>query len=550
MARAKADAERFLKEAAPGRAPRLQLMFETPRLTKAVSAEPAYFIFSDEQGGYVIAAGDDSVPSILGYSTSESFRADEMPENLRAWLDMWSSIVEDARLRGAAPYQQSAAKLSGAGTSKLLETALWDQHYPFNEHCVVMEGQHAVTGCVATATAILMRYYKWPERGKGILPSYTFTYHNVTYTVPGVTLGRPYDWGDMPTSRYDGTWTSAQIEEVSILMRDLGVMQHLEYSPDGTSGSTPEVGSLLVRYMDYFGDYGYDGPARYPDLNEWIALLKTGLDENHPILYHAVSSEGGHAFILDGYDERNYFHVNWGWSGSHNGYYAMPDLNGFTKNHGAFLHLRPNGWNIPDNLHLFHAGLSASTADFAEGSPFKVTCDGVNNCGGSAFAGEVAFAKFDYAGTMEELVSAPVSLSLDCYQDCRVVDVPCVINTPIKFGDVVRMVYRSSQTPSWTPVRYDPDGGIAGAVALTDGLFPEDAVSLSYDATTGILTVSLSEGMSGEFRRGSTVVRSGVSGQGDKISVDANQLAPASYTLHLQYGEQEKDITIKFGLKK
>ena len=548
MARAKAEAERFLKEMAPARSPQLKLLFEEPRMTKAGPTEPEYFIFEDAAGGYVISAGDDAVPSVLGYSTSGSFRTAGMPDNLRAWLDMWSEIVDDARLRDAAPYP---VQTKGGGTSKLLETALWDQGDPFNRHCIEVDGDVSVTGCVATATAILMRYHKWPKKGKGTIPSYTFSYKGKTYTPSAITLGHTYEWDIMPLTKYANDWSEAQIEAVSVLMQELGVMVQAEYSPEGTSASTADVGPGLVKYMDYDKANIHESKALYPDVNDWVRRIKSNIDEVGPVLYRATSSEGGHAFILDGYDENDYLHINWGWSGSNNGYYVMPSFNDYTSGHGATFGLKKNAGGVaPEDLRLYNMGISASTTEFSVGVPFTVSCRSLANYGADTFVGEVAFAKFDRDGKMEELVSESNEISIDHYIVYTFTNVPCVINTPIKPGDVVKLVYRSASTPSWTEVRYDREEMIIGEIAVGDSVFLENIVALSYDASTGILTVSFSDEAGCELRRGKTAVRDGVSDKGDTVTIDAKRLAPASYTLHLYRDTQEKDITIKMGLKK
>ena len=551
MTRAKADAERFLKEAAHGRSPLLYLTFAGSRETKAGAAEPAYFVFNDARGGFVIAAGDDTVPFILGYSTSGSVREDSMPENLRGWLDMWSDIVEDARRTGAAPYPQAAP--TTGGTSKLLETALWDQGDPFNRHCVEMEGERAVTGCTMTATAILMRYHQWPERGHGVVPSYVCRYKEQDYTIPSVELGHPYDWANMPlTNDADGSWSDQQVEEVSTLMSELGVMFRAEYSPEKTGAYLSYVGAGLAEYMDYDKSFRHEHKNLYPDLNDWIALMKDNIDKVGPVLYAGYSADSGHAFLLDGYDEQDNFHINWGWSGSYNGYFVMPDFLSFTLSQEAVLGLKPDaGGSFTEDVRIIYRGLQASVDDFAVGVPFSVSCMSVLNYGEETFAGETAFAKFDRQGGMDELVSEPRALSLESMSVDLLSEAPCVIHTPIKTGDVIQMVYRSPRTPSWTPVRYNhEDENLVGAIAVGDPVILEDIVSVSYDALTGILTVSFADKASCELRLGATAVHTGVSDQGNVVTIDARQLVPAEYTLHLQRGDQEKDITIKFGLKK
>ena len=549
MTRAKAEAERFLKDVAPARSPKLQLMFESPRMTKAGLTDPEYFIFEDARGGYVIAAGDDAVPPVLGYSTSEFFRTEEMPENLRAWLDMWTDIVDEARLRNAAPY---TATTKPTGRAKLLKTALWGQSAPYNNHCVEVNGKRSVTGCTATATAILMRYHKWPKKGKGTIPSYTFEdSKGNSHTVSSIPLGHPYDWDNMPL--YDPSeekWTDDQKEEVSILMQELGVMLQSNYAPSGTSASSGDIGPCLAKYMDYDAGVVYETKSMYANVEDWVDRIIKNIDEIGPVAYRASSPEqGGHAFILDGYDENGFVHVNWGWNGSGNGYYVIPVFDDFTDGHGATFGAKKNaGGTAQDMLQLYESGLSCSVTEFAVGVPFELSCPAVLNVGASTFDGEVAFVRVDRFGRMVEQVSEAVSLSLDHYY-YRQIAIPCEIKTPIQAGDKVQLMLRSAKTPSWTAVRSDYEAGAVAWIQVGD-VPVETFTSLSYSPATGILTVSFSDEASCELRRGSSVIRDGVSETGREVQIDANQLAPSSYTLRLKRGGQVKDITLKFGLKK
>lgn len=552
MTRAKAEAERFMKDAAPARSPQLRLMFESPRMTKAGLTDPEYFIFEDVRGGYVIAAGDDAVPPVLGYSTSGSFRTEEMPENLRSWLDMWSDIVDDARLRNAAPYAAPySAATKSIGRAKLLKTALWGQSAPYNNHCIVVDGKRSVTGCVATSTAILMRYHKWPEKGKGKIPSYSFEdAKGNPHTVSAISLGHPYDWDNMPL--YDPSeekWTDDQKEEVAVLMQELGVMLQNNYSPTGTSAYTPDVIPGLAKYMDYDAGAVFEKKSMYASVEDWLARIIKNIDEVGPVQYSAQSPEGGHAFILDGYDENGFVHINWGWSGSGNGYYVMPAFDDYTEEHGAIFGERKNAGGVAQEmLQLYSTSLSCSATEFVVGTPFELSCQGVLNVGTTTFDGEIAFVRVDRFGRMMEQVSEAVSLKLDPLY-YKPIAIPCEIKETIQAGDEVQLMFRSAKTPSWKAVLSDYEAGYLASVCVGD-VPVETITSLAYNPATGILTVSFSDEASCELRQGSSVIRTGVSEAGREVQIDANQLSPSSYTLRLQRGGQVKDITLKFGRKK
>lgn len=551
--RAKAVAEQFLQKIAPGNQLQLQWQPERSLRAKLKASYPEYYIFTDTRGGFVIAAGDDAVPSILGYSTTASLPAGEIPENLQGWLDMWSHIISEARISGES---SAAAPIRVAeGRKKELETALWDQGTPYNQYCIEMDGKRALTGCVATSLAIAMRYHQWPEAGRGTLPSYKFADENTgkSYQVESVELGRPYNWSQMPL-RYDGTWTEEQKDEIAYLMRDAGVMAKAIYSPSGTGAYMEDVTEGLIHNMGYDGALYLDTKALYGDVKDWVNKIIDEIDKVGPVVYAAVSegeNPSGHAFILDGYDEYDNLHINWGWSGSGNGYFVMPAFNQYTRNHQAIFGMKKDaGGMAREDIRIHNIGLSTSAVSISVNQPFILSCRSIANYGSNAFEGEVAFAKFGLDGTMDEILCEPISVSMDSYTFLSVTDVTCVVTTPIKVGDVARMVYRSNKTPDWVQVRYDHESMVVGYISIGDKVFLEDIVLIKYNSTAGILTVYFSDEATCELQLDGTKITEGVVDDGASVSIDANLLPPASYILHLQRGEQQKDITLKFGLKK
>lgn len=555
LQQARQAAEQFLMQVSADRTPQLQLLFEQPRLTKAGPAEPEYYIFSDKRGGFVIASGDDGVPAILGYSTRSAIRTEGMPENLRGWLDMWARIVEGVRSGELAPCQGSVPLKSGS--SKQLVTADWNQSAPFNLYCIEMEdGKHAVTGCTATAAAIVLRYHQWPEKGTGTLPSYSVADASTgkSYTIPEQVLGRKYDWSKMPL-KYDGTWSDEQKDEVAFLMRDLGVMIKSQYSTTGTGAYLEDVGPGLVRHMFYDAGYSMDYKGLYDSNEDWVAALKENIDKVGPVLYGAQSggdSPAGHAFILDGYDEQDYLHINWGWGGSGNGFFVMPAFNEYTEGHQAILGLKKDAGGIPvENIQLYNVGLTSPSASFTKGKTFTVTCRSVANYGETEFSGDIALAKYNREDRFVELVCEAVPVTIPSWNTVTLSDVACVIRTEILPGDYIRAVYRSSRTPDWTLVRYDHDRMIIGRLPVGDLYLLDEIVSLAYDASSGQLIVTFSQsGSCSLLAAGGKTVTTGVITDGDVTTIDAKQLAPATYTLRLKRGSQQKDIQFVFGLKK
>lgn len=555
MSRAKANAEQFLKQANPARAPQLQLLFEEPKMTKAGPSDPEYFIFTDARGGFVIAGGDDTVPAILGYSTTSTIPAQGMPDNFKAWMDMWTRIVDAQRSAGAAPYEPRAAVRGNS--PKVLETALWGQGDPYNLHCVVMnDDKHAITGCTATATSIVMRYHQWPERGTGTLPSYYVTDKDgKSYLVESVELGRTYEWDKMPLTKANVDWTDEQKDAVAWLMSDVGIMLKSSYSPESTGAYVEDVATGLIKHF-YYDASLLMAYKKYYDTEQWIALLENEIDQNRPVIYAGYSEdyESGHAFVLSGYDENDMLYINFGWNGNSNGYYAMPNFDDYVIGHRAVIGVKKDEGGIaPDNLTLWNLGVTSPAASFSTGTAFKVSCKSISNDGTDDFTGDFAFAKYDRNDQLVEIVSAVKEYGIKRGYGLDLTDWDCVITTSIQAGDYIAPVYRSSRTPNWTPILYDHEGMTVGRLQVGDNVFLDEIVSLEYVSSTGILTVSFSATATGELRRNGSPVSTGVTVKDDAIVIDANQLPMATYTLHLERvtsrGTQTKDISLKIGLK-
>ncbi|MCR4824158.1 MAG: C10 family peptidase, partial [Bacteroidales bacterium] len=482
------------------------------------------------------------------------FEASSMPESLKEWLDMWRGIVEENRRTGAAPWQEDTA--TKAGGECLLETAQWSQGEPFNNKCLVIAGSHCQTGCTATSTAILMRYHGWPEKGVGTLPSYSYQDgEGTTHTIDAITLGHSYDWDQMPL-KYTASWTAAQREQTATLLNDVAVMLKSEFGLEGTSAVLQNVIPGMTKYLYYDGAAFLDSKAMYANTSEWVRRLKENIDQVGPVIYSGQSGDSkasGHAFILDGYDAQDYFHVNWGWGGLDNGYFVIPEFQEYTRSHKALLGLKKYaGGKAPESIEIYTPGITTSETSFQKGKSFTVSFS-ILNSSSEIFNGQCAVAKFDRNGKLTELVSPSVDASglLSNFYG-TVTDLPCKITTDIHAGDYLTIVWCSATTPDWTAARYDHETtGLVGRIAVGDTVILEQCVSLTFDKTSGLLTVGFSCDADRELRDpDGKKVTTGVTDGNSSLKVDTRQLAPATYTLHLQRKEQTKDIKLKIGLKK
>lgn len=227
--------------------------------------------------------------------------------------------IREQNLQPSEDVKNQWEQLKVGKTKVEMVTASWGQDRPFNGECPNINGQTYFTGCVATAYAILMKYYGSPSYGIGATEPY-YTKTEGIY-VPARDVNHLYDWSNMPLS-YDKDYTPAQGKEVARLMADIGSAIQMDYCNIGAAGRIGLPG--IVAHFNYASG-NLLRRSDYTD-QQWHSLLQKELDKRAPILYDGNTGGNGHAFILDGYTDDNYYHVNWGWSGQFNGYFLLDNL--------------------------------------------------------------------------------------------------------------------------------------------------------------------------------------------------------------------------------
>lgn len=281
------------------------------RTATTASPSDAYYVFNNDAGGFVIIAGDDAVTPVLGYTSTGSFDAENLPDGLKDLLKSYERQI--AALGDNYVANQTATRAAFTG-EKLLKTAEWNQMAPFNKYTP----NNYVTGCVATAGAIVMKHHGYPAKGTG---SHSYTWNGKTWTA---NFEHDYDWANMP-AKYDGT-NDAAFDGVARLMADLGVAVEMQYAKNGSGAYIGDMISALQKYFGY-SKLTYLASIDDMEAEAWNAKLRGEIDANRPILYSASdASAGGHSFIIDGYKDES-FSVNWGWGGLCNGFYHIGALN-------------------------------------------------------------------------------------------------------------------------------------------------------------------------------------------------------------------------------
>lgn len=318
-----------------------------PVYVEAKAEQPAYYVFARDNGGFVIASGDDLAAPVLGYSNSAWPGYDALPVQLKEWLKGYADEIQWARCQPLpASGERMAAQRPQRTAIPLMVHAHWDQDAPFNNKCPVKDGTRCPTGCVATAIAQIMRFWQYPAKGQG---TNSYSWNNTTLSMDFSTV--KFDWKNMPYILTD-SWTEDQNNAVATLMQACGYAMDMDYDTSASGAVTAYAADRLVRYFDYAPSSTHYDRSGY-GLFEWEDMVYGSLAADCPVLYHGSGSSGGHAFVVDGYESDGYFHLNWGWGGVSNGYFLLTALEpanfgigggagGFNTGQGAVLNLRPN----------------------------------------------------------------------------------------------------------------------------------------------------------------------------------------------------------------
>lgn len=314
------------------------------RVQSQSAGTPAYYIFSGtDNNDFVIVSADDIARPILGYSLGSVDDRSDMPPAMKGWLDEMERQIIEARESGVAQSERIASQWLSPERGevvKQLNTAKWNQGYPYNQQCPWYEDERCLTGCTSTAYAILMKYYGNPSGGKGFTPGY---YTSKGLYIPPRDVNHTYDWNSMPLEYKTGGYTFEQANSVAQLMADIGAALRSDYGNMETTAHNNK-GAVFVHFGINVGNIRKKADFT---TDEWNALLKAELDNDRPVLYNATSEQGsgGHAFIIDGYTDQDYFCINWGWGGNYDGAYSLDalelDFINYKSDHRAYTEICP-----------------------------------------------------------------------------------------------------------------------------------------------------------------------------------------------------------------
>lgn len=277
-----------------------------------------YYAFNLEQG-YVIVSGDDEMTELVGYAENGFFDAENVPPQMQLWLDGYAEYVAAVQ-SGKAKARKILLSDSPSVVVEPLVTTKWNQDAPFNNFAPEYTDdnnntQRCATGCAATAMAQIMKFHNWPEQGVG-----HYSYEHQSFgTISSNFSEHVYDWTNMIDRYNNGEYSNMQADAVALLMKDCGVSLNMNYGP--VSGAS--IYSYYPAFKNYFRYSSRTVNRSGCETAEFTKIITDELQEGRPLIYCGTGEDGGHAFVVDGYDTNYFLHVNWGWGGYSDGYFDM-----------------------------------------------------------------------------------------------------------------------------------------------------------------------------------------------------------------------------------
>ena len=416
----------------------------------------SYYVFNNDAGGFVIIAGDDAVAPVLGYTSTGAFDANNLPEGLKDLLKSYEQQIAALGKNYKANTTSTRAEFTG---EKLLNTAKWNQGAPFNKYTP----NNYVTGCVATAGAIVMKHHGYPAKGVGS-HSYTWNGQNLT-----ASFEHDYDWANMPV-RYTGD-NDAAFDGVARLMSDLGIAVNMQYANGGSASALEDLVTALKKY------FGYSKYARHLKIEDlgaeaWNGRLRAEIDANRPVLYAASDANvGGHSFVIDGYKDES-FRVNWGWGGYCDGFYRVgalnPEVDGtpqgdqYNSSQAAVFALQPSdGKEVLSNLRFIKVDgyletMNMNVTDVKAGKDLTLYLLPLQSYGENSYTGKIAIALKNAKGETREVFAETEikELKSGYYFYELLLNGACSVDA--QEGDYLTVVSKEDGTDAYVEI-YGPD---------------------------------------------------------------------------------------------
>lgn len=450
-------------------------------------SQESYYVFPNANSkGFTIVSGDDRLPEIVGYSSQGSYDENNLPEGFVSFMKAYQNLYNKVNLGDAEALKnlaeikawrnkKNASAASTSAVAPLLGNIEWDQTSPYNNMCPRYDSVHvAATGCVATAMAQVMAYYKYPKQLKADIPGYVNRWNGIPMEIPTITREEGvYDWDNMlPKYNKEANATQQQKDAVAKLMYHCGAAVQMNYGPESAASVSA---SKLAKYFGYDADLMMDLNRSTFSLDKWMQIIDTELAAGRPVLYGGQASDGGHQFICDGKDGEGLYHINWGWSGSQNGYFDLSLLNpekggtgsgssteGYNRLCSMTIGIAPDNGvvdaplaTVPDIKAMNYGFLETTTKDHRMNpdEAFDFWLDyGLGNQTYQAFSGYAALGILQKDGSYR-IVSQKARINVDPIPGegmISVVDVNFRVNEAFEVGTVTLCPLYSKDGENWT----------------------------------------------------------------------------------------------------
>ncbi|WP_329905532.1 C10 family peptidase [Porphyromonas pogonae] len=285
--------------------------------------KPTYYVIDVNKKGFVIVSASDATYPVLGYSTESAFNPKDIPTNMQDMLSDYSKEIKYAwkhiksnekteAMRSSILSRRTRNSQDTIVVAPLLGSIKWAQDPYYNDYCP----KGCPVGCAATAVAQIMRYWEYPRSGTG-----SHSYKHKVYGTQSFNYEYNIDWKSMP---------KATLSEADSLVAKfcygVAVGLDMEFSPRGSGALPEDIPNMLKTYYKYPSTVQIAYRSQY-EVKDWHKLVRKELDARRPVQYSGHGSRGGHAFVCDGYTKNNYYHMNWGWGGTSDGYFLLNALN-------------------------------------------------------------------------------------------------------------------------------------------------------------------------------------------------------------------------------
>jgi len=443
---------------------------QKPQMRTFATVAAPYFVVEKEGDGFVIISGDDIAVPILGEVDRGSFDKENMPPALLWLLETYERQIEEAVKNGETQdkktrqlweqAEQASVSFTAPSYPSTLLSTKWAQGEPYNLQCPIDVTQRSVAGCVATAMAQIMNYWKHPAYGIGASEAYNTKTRNIS--IPSVSFDTFYDYASMLDSYTASSGTAAQRDAVSKLMYHCGVSVKMDYTSAGSGVYSREAATALTKYFDYDSSILFIQRQNSSSIsaNDWKDLILGQMENHSPVYYSGTDAgRGGHAFIIDGYnDVSDQFHLNWGWGGNYNGFFALtalnPDTYEFSDQQSMIINIMPNqGGNPPSQIKVSSFDVSTTETSVNANITAKINY-------GAGFSGKIGMALMSGNTVSIVLDSVNYSISNNNYNSTtgmyavnyQSAQLSKQFGADIPLGSLTLQVVTKRGTDEWTPV--------------------------------------------------------------------------------------------------